>query len=103
MDEVFGIFPTPFMRAPSTLGPPLVAGLVEHFMARATQDNNSSPNLVHTELLRPRDSPLLVEAAALIAPKLVDFGAHLFGEPLRGVPEAMRVNVPDNRRRQALH
>jgi len=54
MDEVFGLFPTPFMRAPGTLGPLLVARLIEHFTARALRDNNSSTNLVHTEMLRRR-------------------------------------------------
>ena len=33
MDEVFGIFPTPFMRARGMLGPPMVARLVEAFTA----------------------------------------------------------------------
>src|SRR5450432_489903 len=103
MDEVFGIFPTPFMRAPGTLGEPLVARLVEHFTARATRDNNSSANLSHTEMLRPSDSPLLVEAAALIAPKLVEFGVHLFGERLRWLPKEMWVNVLDTGGRQAMH
>jgi hypothetical protein len=103
MDQVFGIFPTPFMRAPGTLGQPLVAQLVEHFTARATRDNNSSSNLAHTEMLHPGDSPLLVEAAALIAPKLVDFGVHLFGERLRWAPKEMWVNVLDAGGRQAMH
>jgi hypothetical protein len=103
MDEVFGIFPTPFMRAPGTLGEPLVAGLVEHFTARATRDNNSSANLLHTEMLRPADSPLLREAAALITPKLVEFGVHLFGERLPWALKEMWVNVLDSGGRQAMH
>ena len=60
MVEVFRLFPTPFMRAPETLNQELVAGLVEHFVARATRDNTSSKNLAHTEMLRPSDSPLPV-------------------------------------------
>ena len=36
MDEVFGLFPTPFMRAPGTLGPALVTGLVDHFAELAS-------------------------------------------------------------------
>ena len=79
MDEVFGIFPTPFLRAPGTLDAPLVAHLVEHLASRATKDNTSSNQLVHTEMLKPQDSPYLVEAAARITPKLVEFGVHLFG------------------------
>ena len=39
VDEVFGLFPIPFMRARATLPPALVAGLVELFAAQATRDN----------------------------------------------------------------
>ncbi len=103
MDEVFGLFPTPFMRARATLPAPLVAGLVDHFTKRATRDNNSSSSLSHTEMLRPGDSPLLGEAAALIAPKLVEFGVHLFGERLEWLLKEMWVNVLDSGGRQAMH
>src|ERR1041384_2395538 len=103
MDEVFGLFATPFMRAPGTLAKPLVARLIEHFTARAVRDNNASTQLVHTEMLRPQDSPLLVEAAGLIAPKLVDFGTHLFGERLPWLLKEMWVNVLEPGGRQAMH
>ena len=75
MDEVFGLFPTPFMRAPGTLALPLVTRLVEHFTAKANNDNNSSANLSHTEMLRPNESPLFAKAAELVMPKLVEYGA----------------------------
>jgi uncharacterized protein (TIGR02466 family) len=103
MDEVFGIFPTPFMRAPGTLAKPLAARLVEHFTAQATRDNTSSANLSHTAMLQPSDSPLLVEAAGLITPKLVEFGVHLFGERLPWSLKEMWVNVLDTGGRQAMH
>jgi|SRR6478735_922432 len=103
MDEVFRLFPTPFMRAPATLDAVLVAGLVEHFTARATQDNSSSTNLAHTEMLKPSDSPLLADVAALVAPKLVDFGVSLFGERLGWGLKEMWVNVLDTGGRQAMH
>jgi uncharacterized protein (TIGR02466 family) len=103
MDQVFGIFPTPFMRAPSTLGHALVSQLIEHFTARATRDNSSSANLSHTAMLQPSDSPLLVEVAALIKPKLVEFGVHLFGERLPWLLKEMWVNVLDTGGRQAMH
>jgi hypothetical protein len=103
MDEVFGLFATPFLRARGTFGPPLVARLIEYFTARATRDNSSSDKLAHTEMLRPNDSPLLVEAAGLIAPKLVDFGTHLFGERLPWLLKEMWVNVLDTGGRQAMH
>jgi uncharacterized protein (TIGR02466 family) len=103
MDEIIGLFPTPFMRAPAALGRPLVQGLIQHFSARALRDNNSSANLSHTEMLRPSDSPLFVEAAQLITPKLVDFGAQLFGERMGWSLKEMWVNVLDPGGHQAMH
>lgn len=103
MDEVYRLFPTPFMRARGVLGKSLLAGLVEHFTAHATRDNTSSPNLVHTAMLKPGDSPLLGDAAGLIVPKLVDFGVHLFGERLPWALKEMWVNVLDRGGRQAMH
>jgi uncharacterized protein (TIGR02466 family) len=69
----------------------------------ANRDNNSSINLSHTAMLRPGDSPLLVEAARFIAPKLTDFGALLFGERLGWSLKEMWVNVLDTGGRQAMH
>jgi uncharacterized protein (TIGR02466 family) len=103
MDEVIGLFPIPFLRAPATLGRSLVSGLIEHFSARATQDNNSSLKLSHTEMLKPSDSPLFIEAASLITPKLMDFGAHLFGERMGWSLKEMWVNVLDRGGHQAMH
>ena len=103
MDEVFRLFPIPFMRAPAHAAAQLVARLVEHFTALATRDNNSSTNLSHTEMLRPKDSPLFVEAAELITPKLVDFGAQLFGERIGWSLKEMWVNVLDTGGHQAMH
>jgi uncharacterized protein (TIGR02466 family) len=103
MDEIIGLFPTPFLRAPATLGRPLVQGLIQHFSGRASRDNNSSANLSHTEMLRPSDSALFVEAAQLITPKLVDFGAQLFGERLGWSLKEMWVNVLDRGGHQAMH
>src|SRR5688572_25044731 len=95
MDDVFGLFPIPLMRAPAVLPAELVQGLVGHFAARADRDNSSSPNLGHTALLSPADSPLLVTVAGLIAPKLADFGNLLFGERLGWSIKEMWVNVLD--------
>ena len=95
LDDVFGLFPIPVMRAPAALPAELVRGLAEHFTARADRDNSSSANLSHTSMLSPADSPLLLTVAELITPKLADFGALLFGERLvcsvrlaRGQPRA---------------
>ena len=102
MQEVVGLFPTPFMRVPAALRPELVSGLVAHFSARAAQENNSSANLAHTAMLKPSDSPLLVEAAGAITPLLGDFGALMFGERLGWSLKEMWVNVLDTGGRQAM-
>ena len=103
MDEVFGLFPTPFMRAPGTLNARLVEGLVKHFSVLARSANKASDSLLHTEMLRPDDSELLVEAATLIMPKVVDMGALIFGERLGWSIKEMWVNVLSTGGVQAMH
>jgi len=103
MQEVFGLFPTPLMRAPRVLGDELVSGLIEHFSKHVDLANSSSPNLVHSTLLRPSDSPLLVDVANLLNPLLPEFGTLLFGERLGWSLKEMWVNVLDNGGRQAMH
>ena len=103
MHEVVPLFPTPFMRVPNALPEVLVRGLVEHFSAQADQANNASPNLVHTAMLKPSDSPLLGDTAAVITPLLADFGALLFGERLGWSLKEMWVNVLDRGGRQSMH
>jgi uncharacterized protein (TIGR02466 family) len=103
MDEVFGLFPTPFMRAPATLGEALVALLAERFTRLATNDNNSSTNLSHTTMVRPEETPLFAQAAAVINPKLVEFGLYMLGERLPWVVKEMWVNVLDTGGHQAMH
>src|SRR5215470_14719100 len=102
-DEVIGLFSIPWMRTPAALAPGLVDGLVAHFARQATTDNNASNHLSHTRMLQPGDSPLLVEAAAAITPKLVEFGALLFGERIGWSIKEMWVNVLDGGGRQAMH
>ena len=103
MDEVFGLFPIPLLRAPGTLNARLVDGLVRRFSTLAHSANKASDGLSHTEMLRPGDSPLLVEAAALITPKIVDFGAMMFGQRLDWSIKEMWVNVLDTGGMQAMH
>jgi uncharacterized protein (TIGR02466 family) len=103
MDEVISIFPTPVMRVSAVLGRGLASGLLEYFTARATRDNNTSPRLTHTEMLRPGDSPLFGEAANDISPKLAEFGVHLLGERLGWSVKEMWVNVLEPGGHQALH
>ncbi|MBI3349957.1 MAG: hypothetical protein HY020_22450 [Burkholderiales bacterium] len=102
-DEVIGLFPVPLLRAPGALPQPLVGALVDHFSTQALQANNSSEALSHTRMLQPSDSPLLVQAAALITPKIAELGRLLFGENLGWAIKEMWVNVLDTGGRQAMH
>ena len=101
--EIFGLFPVPLMRVPQALPADLVSGLIAHFSELADRDNSSSPNLSHTAMLAPHDSPLLVAAAQAITPRLVDFGTLLFGENLGWSIKEMWVNRLDAGGRQAMH
>src|SRR4051812_4473505 len=101
--EITALFPTPFMRAPLALPAALAAGLAAHFGRLVDRENSSSPNLSHTTLLKPSDSPLLGESAALITPLLAEFGALLFGDQLGWSLKEMWVNVLDTGGRQAMH
>jgi hypothetical protein len=103
MDEVFGLFPVPFMRAPAALDTALVDELVAYFAARTTRDNNSSLRLTHTQMLQPTDHPLLGAVAESLLPKLVEFGTQLFGERLDWALKEMWVNVLEPGGHQAMH
>jgi uncharacterized protein (TIGR02466 family) len=103
MNEVIGLFPIPVMRAPGVIARPLVNALVEHFSAHATRDNNTSPRLTHTEMLKPEQSPLYVQAASVLTPYLAEFGAHLFGERIAWSLKEMWVNVLETGGHQAMH
>jgi uncharacterized protein (TIGR02466 family) len=103
VNEVHALFPVPVMRVAAMLPAQLVDGLAAHFSATADRDNSSSPNLSHTALLQPGDSPLLVQAAALITPRLAEFGSLLLGERLGWSLKEMWVNVLDTGGRQAMH
>jgi len=103
MNEVIGLFATPLLRVPGALERALVDGLVAHFASLATRDNNASDRLSHTEMLRPSDSALFVEAAQRITPQLAEFGELLFGERLGWSIKEMWVNVLDTGGRQAMH
>ncbi len=101
--EVMGLFPIPVMRSSAVIGRPLVDALVEHFVARATRDNNTSPRLAHTEMLSPHRSPLFVQVAAALTPYLAEFGSHLFGERIGWSLKEMWVNVLETGGHQAMH
>ena len=102
-DEIIPLFPIPVLRARGVLERTLVDALVRHFVGLATDTNKSSGNLSHTRILQPGESPLFVEAAGRITPRLADFGLELFGERLPWMLKEMWVNVLDTGGHQSVH
>jgi uncharacterized protein (TIGR02466 family) len=54
-------------------------------------------------MLKPGDSPLLVDVARAVTPKIGEFGRVLFGETLGWSVKEMWVNVLDTGGRQQMH
>jgi len=102
-DEVIDLFPTPLLRAQGVLPLELVAALVAHFSQHAERENNSSTQLSHTRVLQPSESPLFVQAAQLVTPKVAALGELMFGQALGWSVKEMWVNFLDTGGRQAMH
>ena len=102
-DDVFGLFPTPVLRASGVLDADLVAALAAQFDSEASTGNKASGHLSHTAMLQPTDSPLLVEVARRVTPKIVEMGALLFGQRLGWSIKEMWVNVMEPGGMQGMH
>ena len=75
MNQVIGLFSTPFMRVEKLLEADLVDALFKQFAGSAKQSNSQSHLLSHTQMVTPAASPWFAEAARLITPQLVEFFA----------------------------
>ncbi len=103
MAEIVGLFPTPLMRAAGVVDSAAVAGLVAHLSDLPRRDNSSAGGLSHTTMLRPSDSPLLLQLASELTPHMMAFGELLFGEALGWSVKEMWVNVMETGGHQATH
>jgi hypothetical protein len=102
-NEIFELFPTPFLRCERLLDAAEVAMLVERFADAATTANPNSTELSHSRILSPADEPLLGELARRLTPRLADFGELLFGERLVWGIKELWINVLQSGGRQAIH
>lgn len=103
MNQVIGLFSTPFMRVEKLLGADLVAALVEQVAGSAKQSNSQSHLLAHTQMVTPAAEPCFVETVRLITPQLVEFGALLFGERLKWGIKELWVNILQTGGHQSVH
>lgn len=103
MPEILGLFPTPLMRVPGALPSTLLLNLVAAYRRRASQVNDRSKRLSHTEIMSPEATPLLRSVSDAVLPHVTDFGTHLFGEQLNWQLKEAWVNVLETGGSQAMH
>lgn len=103
MSQVIGLFPTPVMRVEKFLSSELISSLTSQIKQSQTTTNFKSDKLAHTPIADPKSDPMFRQIAKLVAPKLAEFGQHLFGEPLAWTIKEIWVNLLEPGGRQAIH
>lgn len=103
MSQISRLFPIPVMRAEKLLHDDLIRRLIAEFAVSRKVDNEHSGQLSHTEIMSPVARRSFQEAGELIQPKLVEFGALLFGEDLKWVIKEIWINVLETGGKQAIH
>lgn len=103
MNQIVGLFPTPLMRRERLLPEALLEALLAQYGKRASQVNAQSDRLSHTEILRPDATEELRQVGQLVLPRLVEFGAMLFGEPLEWSIKELWINVLQTGGQQSIH
>src|SRR5262245_5585708 len=101
--HVEGLFPVPVMRVEQLLDNDLIAQLTSEIVESGTVANAKSDALSHTEIMSPRARKSFVRAGKLIQPKLVEFGALLFGEDLDWSIKEIWVNLLETGGQQSVH
>ena len=103
MSQIARLFPTPVMRVEKLLDDDLIKRLISEFTSSRKVENDKSNQLSHTEIMSPTARKSFAQASELIQPKLVEFGALLFGEDLEWAIKEIWVNVLETGGRQAIH
>jgi uncharacterized protein (TIGR02466 family) len=103
MDEIIGLFPTPFMVARDLIGDELLAICRDEALTSRKAANAQTGLLSHTEPVNPGERPSYSEIARLVGPKLVEFGVLLFGDRLEWTIKEMWVNILETGGHQIIH
>jgi len=103
MDEVIGLFPTPFMLCGGVLDAETVAALRRDAEASKTEANAQTALLSHTEAVNPKAKGGYGRVARTVASRLEDFGALLFGEKLPWTIKEMWTNILEPGGHQIIH
>jgi uncharacterized protein (TIGR02466 family) len=91
------------MRVEKLLNGDLISSFTNEIRATQTTTNWKSDRLSHTSVTTPQSRPMFEQISKLAAPKLVEFGEHLFGEKLQWSIKEIWVNVLEPGGRQAVH
>ena len=103
MSQLFNLFPIPVMACERLADEALVAQLLKQLKAEELTANVHSTQLSHTTIVQPDAKPSTQKLAALVTPKLVEMGEHLFGERLNWAIKELWLNVLQAGGRQATH
>lgn len=103
MDHIESLFPTPLMRCKTLVDAELLKALSDQIRRAHMKQNAKSTRLSHTDIVDPAGDELYQRLIRLAVPKLVDFGAALFGERLRWIVKELWTNVLETGGRQSLH
>ncbi|MEO0412268.1 MAG: TIGR02466 family protein [Pseudomonadota bacterium] len=93
MDRVAALFPTPVMHVKQLVDHDLLESMNDDLARQDWFTNKHTDLLTHTEVVKPTSSPIFLKLRKAILPKLVDFGALLFGEALKWHVKECWINV----------
>ncbi len=102
-NEVFELFPTPLMFCRQVLNPSECQTLIEHYESSATQINQHSKDLTHTQISFPDDDAFFADVTGRINARLIDMGSLLFGEKLKWSIKEIWTNFMKPGGGQAMH
>jgi uncharacterized protein (TIGR02466 family) len=91
------------MRVQGQLDDERVASLLESFDDSDNERNVHDRLLSHTSVLDPESDPVFSEISALVRPRLVQFGALMFGEDLDWFVKEMWMNRLETGGQQTVH
>src|SRR5262245_19163549 len=103
MSQVVGLFPVPIMRAERLLGDDLIKQMLDELAEPGEVANAKSDHRSHSEIMSLTSKASFVKASQLVQPKLVEFGALLFGENLEWSIKEIWVNHLETGGHQAIH
>jgi uncharacterized protein (TIGR02466 family) len=102
-NEVFELFPTPFLYCKKVLSTSQCEQLISRYQPSATLVNDHSKELMHTEIVFPEADPFFVEVASQINVQVTDMGQLLFGEKLKWSIKEIWMNFLKPGGGQAMH